>query len=685
MMHDQAYHVAAVNGNGQNATEKELAPAEHEGQTTTTTTTTTTQLNYSVGGGGCQGGFEKAPIIYESCDRSTVVDEIVKQVRELGVPLYIFRGKLVEVREDSTSGKLIVVETDPENLQILLERYFSFFIQGGGEGGGCKRRAGLRSTGCPRVVAAALTKKPEGRFHTIKKIADHPVLREDGTLLLKRGFNPPDTLLVSDYSHLVVPDSPTQEDIDKAKNFIEDLIKEFYFKDEMAKAAAIAAMATCVIRDSLDTVPIFVVRAPIRGAGKTTFVKLCATIRLGHPGSVIGYRPDDTEMTKRIESAVISNKSFINLDNFNGILRSETLGQLATEQETDIRKLGGHNSESVESTKNLLIFANGNNIIIDNDLLRRVLLIEISIPPEYVRDPLARPFSRDILTYAKENRDEIFRAFFTLFKAYVNSGFGDYYKYNKGLLNFENWNKFIRWFVIWLGYPDIYYIMANVNSDDIEAQIWESICEQLYVGTGGEPFLATQMIKKMEDALRKYSEFSSTISFAKNGLTRLQAKEIVEEVNGKAETKTVSYTVDCSRERISELIKILSNSHFVTLKSFIKDLEEVLMIEDEGERLEKAKAVLEELNNCCAEFIDICEANIITVEKLVGTHRTIDRRTVLSEKREVTKPNLAALGYKIRAKENRQFGRFMIVKSDKKHRTNTTMWQVIKIEEEQEA
>jgi hypothetical protein len=67
---------------------------------------------------------------------------------------------------------------------------------------------------------------------------------------------------------------PTKEAAMAALKLLEDLIPEFHFLNQTDKAAALSAMFTAVVRQTLPFAPAYHVRAPVFDSGKTYLCEL---------------------------------------------------------------------------------------------------------------------------------------------------------------------------------------------------------------------------------------------------------------------------------------------------------------------------------------------------------------------------------------------------------------------------
>src|SRR5262245_17613648 len=110
--------------------------------------------------------------------------------------------------------------------------------------------------------------------------------------------------------------------------------RNFHLAGGVARSTALAGFMTPVLRGALPAaVPLFVIVATEPRSGKTYLVQLIAVIATGHIPVPDAGSEDKKEMEKRIETAALSGRPIMHLNNLpNGmVVESEALAQLSTE------------------------------------------------------------------------------------------------------------------------------------------------------------------------------------------------------------------------------------------------------------------------------------------------------------------------------------------------------------------
>jgi hypothetical protein len=299
------------------------------------------------------------------------------------------------------------------------------------------------------VVDTLLARSGGWSFPTIAGIITTPTMRPDGTILSKLGFDPATRLLVVDSPAMPpIPERPTKDDAVRALKLFEDLLEEFKFVDEVAKAGALSAILTLVARAMFPVVPMHVVDAPLAGTGKSYMSNIFSAIATGQEMPVITAGSSEEETEKRIGSAVLAGRTLVTIDNVTSELGGASLCQLISEMRPSIRILG--RSELVEvETRGISFFANGNNIIIVGDLCRRVIRIRLDAKVEH---PETRIFKADPMAKVLGDRGKYIAAALIVCRAYVVAGRPG--RLPPRLASFEAWSDTVRSALVWLGKED---------------------------------------------------------------------------------------------------------------------------------------------------------------------------------------------------------------------------------------
>jgi putative DNA primase/helicase len=326
----------------------------------------------------------------------------------------------------------------------------------------------LRTIDPPKPVAEAIMSR-SGRwpFPVLRGVVACPTLRADGSLMLAPGFDAVSGYYLNHGLTIRVPENPTREEAQTALDTLADLLSGFAFVEQVDCSVALALILTAVARPSLDTVPLFSITAPVRGSGKSTLMDIAAVIATGRRSAVLSATADRNELEKRLVGCLLSGDCIINLDNVNGVLRSDLLCQATTAEAVKVRPLGS--SDQAEVPNSALWACNGNNITVASDLARRTLLCRLD--PGMER-PEERVFAFDAVARARKHRAEYVSAALTVLRAYIVAGFPapDLQPFG----SFERWSNLVRSSLVWLGAVDPCESREAVLEDDPEAAMLKS-------------------------------------------------------------------------------------------------------------------------------------------------------------------------------------------------------------------
>jgi hypothetical protein len=212
-------------------------------------------------------------------------------------------------------------------------------------------------------VGALPTPYQADNVRILRACAPHPVLISTGRIL-GPGWHPWWGILVTWDGILGEPESPI------------GLVQDFGL-DPISQANAIALMLTVLARPALQgNVPLFVVTAPVAGAGKTKLVdEVVGSITLGHAVPSMVWPGDPEEIRKTLTAAMMSGSQLLNIDNVPRVLDSDSLASFLTTSSWRDRILG--KSQSVEIPNTITLVATGNQVQASGELARRSVRIEI--------------------------------------------------------------------------------------------------------------------------------------------------------------------------------------------------------------------------------------------------------------------------------------------------------------------
>jgi hypothetical protein len=342
----------------------------------------------------------------------------------------------------------------------------------------------------PRQVVTSLLAR-EGRWTIprVSGIVTTPTLRADGSLLADAGYDPRSELyLLLGLDPLAISAHPTREQAVAALGLLSNLLSEFSFTGPLDLVVALSGLLTALVRGSLATAPMYVIRAHTPGTGKSFLVDVIAMIATGRLCPVITAGKTEEETEKRLGSVLLSGSPMISLDNCTHDLDGQLLCQLTERPLVKIRILG--RSEMPECECHTAVFATGNNISLKGDMVRRGLTCNLDTLSER---PELRSFKRDPLRDVMNDRKGYVAAALTIIRAYLAAGSP---AVCDSIGSYSAWSSMVRSPLIWLGQPDPVGSMDTARGEDPElANIRELFALWPEYFSLDEPYTTAQIIE----------------------------------------------------------------------------------------------------------------------------------------------------------------------------------------------
>jgi hypothetical protein len=386
-----------------------------------------------------------------------------------------------------------------------------------------------------QLVRMALARARRWAYPHVSGIITTPTLRPDGSLLAAPGYDPPSELYLLPSLQLPpIPTRPTRQDAQAALAKLKDLFCEFSFqekkKDGLEKrlncSVAISALLTALLRGSMPTAPIYLIRADTPGTGKSHLVDVIAMVATGEFCPVITAAKSIEETEKRLGAVLLGAIPIFSLDNCTYDLEGELLCQLTERPVVNIRILG--RSEMPPCECHATVFATGNNITFRGDMVRRGLVCNLEALDER---PELRVFQKDALEVAADNRGAYVAAALTVVRAYLAAGspsvcgpFGSY----------RVWSTMVRSPLVWLDEPDPIISMEGIRDEDaVLNNIREFVRLWLDYGLGLDtPHLTANIIEEACTAPPNYwgpmsfKQFLLRVAAAKNDPSTVSAERL---------------------------------------------------------------------------------------------------------------------------------------------------------------
>jgi putative DNA primase/helicase len=422
-------------------------------------------------------------------------DEAETALIEAGAPLYsrfdsIVRPAVEEVDaahgRKTKAARLITVTVDMLVDYLSEAAAWERFIR--------REKTWVAASPPEQIARILLSRIGRWQLPPIAGVITTPTLRPDGTILSEPGYDPVTRLLLVDPPPMPdIPKRPSRDDALNALALLDDLLNEFPFVDEASRSVALSGLLTPVLRGALLVAPMHVFRAPAPGTGKSYLVDIACAILSGQLAPVISAGYDEAEMEKRLGAKLIAGHPLISVDNVNGQIGGDALCQAIERPIVDVRVLGLSKTVRIENRAS--IFANGNNIVLVGDMVRRVIMGSLDANMER---PELRAFSGDPIATILADRGRYIAAILTIAKAYITAG---YPSPCPPLASFEDWSRLVRSPLTWLGRADPVDTIEAARAEDPELANLRSVVAAWHEVVGLNKPRSTGELKSIASSL----------------------------------------------------------------------------------------------------------------------------------------------------------------------------------------
>ncbi len=322
-----------------------------------------------------------------------------------------------------------------------------------------------------------------------------PYLRPDGTLANVAGYDPVTGMFgVFDANKFSVPDQPTRAEAESALQLIKGLLTEFSFAKESDQSAALAAILTAAIRPSLPTAPMFHVKAPIVGSGKSFLCELVTAFATPQRGSPATFPKDDEECQKVLLAEFLRSPAVIEFDNLTGDLIAHKSLCTALTSEFMMGRILGVSKTATVTTKALFI-SSGNNVGPVQDMTRRTVTITLDPGCEV---PAARIFKNPhLLADLLSGRGHYVSAALTITRAWIVAGSPQ--TECKPVASYGAWSDLCRQPLLWLGQADPTASIFETMADDPDRETLGRLLEAWFNCFGNSPKMVRAAVKHIQN------------------------------------------------------------------------------------------------------------------------------------------------------------------------------------------
>lgn len=328
-------------------------------------------------------------------------------------------------------------------------------------------------------------------------VTDIPLVRSDGSLLMEPGYDEATGLYyVPTGDAPTVPDKPTREDVDAARDALLYLVVDFPFLTDDDRANWMAMLITPMMRLLFGgVVKGFLIDATDSGSGKTLLAQLLQHLY----GAVFrGSWPRDNEEEVGKEIGTIFDTTtapVVIFDNVRGVLQSPKVEAMLTSGTYSQRRLGS--STAIEGVNDRLWIWTGNNMKLGGDLPRR--MVKMSIDPKVPDPELRSNFKEsDLPGYVRKHRTKLLGAVLTLVRAWVLAGRPMPKDYTSSADVFASWRDAVTGVLHFAGVEGEFdSAKAREESESAEDLDWRELLEALEEAFGRETWTAADAADRL--------------------------------------------------------------------------------------------------------------------------------------------------------------------------------------------
>ncbi len=420
-------------------------------------------------------------------------------------PPKLFSRAGAPVRVDLTEdGRPIIVTLTDTHVRGEMTRAANFFKLSK------KQQDYIRTTVDPplNVARDLLTRPPqELGLPALESIAESPFITADGIVICQPGYHAGTRTFYAPSGELKdfhVPEKPTDNEVNAARELIEEVFVNFPFKedDKSSKANLIALFLTPELRQAIrGNVPCALLDAPQMGSGKSLAAEVVALKTTG-ADALMKPAPtrDEEEWRKLLTATIQDGRPLAVFDNVDAVLDSSNLALALTANTWTDRLLG--KTALVTFPVRTIFVTTGNNITLGNDLARRCYWVRLDAQSS--TPWLNREFKHpNLRKWVLENRGRLLSAVLTLAKGWFVAGCPEAKTPTLG--SFEQWCRVVGGV---LQHAGIEGFLGNLDElyqqADPSLVAWEAFLAALKDRMPAEGFKVSQVVDSLrtDDTLR---------------------------------------------------------------------------------------------------------------------------------------------------------------------------------------
>lgn len=429
--------------------------------------------------------------IKESCEAA------LSSLAEHNDPMRLFRraGRMSRVRPND-QGAMKIEELIKEGISYELNGLIDFYYVNPNDGE-------TKHVTAPKHIIDYLYAHPDLPFSVIDGVTEIPVLRKDGTILDKTGYDevtrmyyhPPDDIALPP-----IPENPTPDERKQAAELLREAFCDMPFISETDRTHTIALLLSPILRIT-GTTPLALINAHQPSNGKSLLADAISLVATGRTANNVTAPLDPREWESFLAALLFSGEPLVFFDNVKHYIESASLEKVLTSEEVTSRVLGKSTALTVI---NRITFAlTGNNVQVGREIARRSYIIDLdaqmSNPEDRSADSYRHP---DLKLWIRENRGRIVWSLFVIIRAWFADGCPRYLLPQMG--SFEKWCLLIGNIITHAGFGGFLGNRDRLRSDsDQESAQWEAFLERwidLY-GDSQKPVSAVAFDMTCDDKL----------------------------------------------------------------------------------------------------------------------------------------------------------------------------------------
>lgn len=353
----------------------------------------------------------------------------------------------------------------------------------------------------PATLCSAILTYYPWPFPHLEGITDVPIVRADGTVLDRAGYDDATGMLYLPDPHMVwppIPAQPPRQQVVAATSLIvDDLLGDFPFVGDADRANAVALLLLGFVRHLIDgPTPLHVINAPSPGTGKSLLSDMLLLPAFGSVLGNLGECRDDDEWRKQITGMVLAGARVARIDNIAEPLTSGALSRALTSHVWQDRLLG--TSQLVSFPVQAIWVATGNNVTASSEITRRMLHIELNANAE-------RPWQRggfrhdNLRGWAIRRRPQLLAAALTIIRSWFVAGCPRGAQAPLG--SYEAWSGILGGILTHIGMPAFLSgLDRQYDEADNELDTWRAFVDLWYATYGLRPTLVRELLELAMEA-----------------------------------------------------------------------------------------------------------------------------------------------------------------------------------------